>query len=57
MTGYGEEAIEQYIKVNKCKKKDFKEELARVEKDYTRRSKIEDWKLDVTLIENYILKL
>ena len=58
VTGYEKEAIEQYIKVNKCKKKDLKVELAQAEKNHTRQSKIEDWKLDVTLIEKqgYFLK-
>jgi len=57
--GYEKEAREQYIKVNKCKEADLKQELLRVGNDLARRSKIEDWKLDVTLIENqgYILKL
>jgi hypothetical protein len=50
--GYGKEAITQYLKVNNCDMMDFQNELFIAQEDFYRRSKIDDWKLDLTLIEN-----
>jgi hypothetical protein len=49
--GYEKEAREQFIKVNACEIIDLQEALLQVQSDYNRRSKIDDWKLDLTLIE------
>jgi hypothetical protein len=49
--GYEKEAREQFVKVNECEIIDLQEELLKVQSDYNRRSKIDDWKLDLTLIE------
>lgn len=53
MRGYGEQAIKHFMKVNECYGMiDFANNHMSAVADYTRRSKITDWKLDVSLIEN-----
>jgi hypothetical protein len=58
MIGYEKEANEQFIKVNNCEMIDLKIELLRIQSDYIELCKIEDWKLDLSFIENqgYIVK-
>lgn len=50
-TGHEREAREQFIKVNNCEIYDFQDELLKVKDDYYRRSRIEDWELDLSYIE------
>ncbi len=50
--GCQKEAIAQFLKVNDCDMVDLRNELLKVEEVYMRRSKIKDWKLDLTLITN-----
>ncbi|MCQ2026828.1 hypothetical protein [Clostridium butyricum] len=56
--GYGEQAQKQFIKVNGCDILDLQEELIRVKSDFLRRSKINNWKLDLSFIEKqgYVIK-
>jgi hypothetical protein len=49
--GFEREAREQLIKVNNCTESELKEEISRTKDDYIRRSRIENWKLDLSLIE------
>lgn len=51
LRGLQKEAIEQFIKVNECSMLDFKGELMIASINFERRSKITDWKLDLSLIE------
>ena len=56
--GYAEEAKEQYLKVNDCDESVLERELEQAKLDFLRRSKINDWKLDVSFVESqgYFLK-
>lgn len=48
--GKKQDAINQYLKVNECDIMDMAEEIQKIKEEYIRRSKIKDWKLDVSLI-------
>jgi 5-methylcytosine-specific restriction endonuclease McrA len=56
--GRAEKAIDQFMKVNKCDIFEFDKHAKKAKSDYDRRSKINDWKLDVSLIEKqgYVIK-
>jgi hypothetical protein len=57
--GKAKEAREQFMKVNNCDDfMEFEMELVRAQGDFIRRSKIKDWKLDISLIERqeYVVK-
>lgn len=51
--GAEDQAIDQFMKVNKCDYEEFEIAKFKAADDYFRRSKISKWKLDVSFIENY----
>lgn len=55
---YEKQAQEQFLKFNDCEMIDLQEEFLRVQSDYIRRSKIDNWKLDLSFIEKegYVVK-
>ena len=58
--GKAREAQEQFLKVNDCLSfLEFQTDLNRASEDFHRRSKIEDWKIDVSFIEQqgYVVKI
>lgn len=51
--GTHQKAKEHFLKVNRCNVSDWQDELDIAKKDFLRRSLIDDWKLDISLIEKY----
>ncbi|MCI8472071.1 MAG: hypothetical protein HFE65_03080 [Clostridiales bacterium] len=49
--GYEKQAIDQFLKVNKCEIPAFKQALKKAKSRYDKLSRITGWKLDVSLIE------
>lgn len=52
MLGFGEDAIKQFMYVNDCDIIDFQNAALEAKLDYDRRSKINDWTLDLSYIES-----
>lgn len=54
LMGRGMEAMEHFMKVNRCSQMDFHAELAKANEEYLRRNKVEGWTTDISWLENKI---
>jgi hypothetical protein len=51
--GTAKQAKEHFMKVNQCDGLDWFDEVERAKEDFTRRSRISEWQLDISLIKEY----
>lgn len=52
LMGRGAEAMEHFMKINRCTQMDFHEALGEANAEYIRRNRVEGWVTDVTWLEN-----
>ena len=58
LMGRGMEAMEHFMRVNKCSQMDFHAALAEANEEYLRRNKVEGWVTDISwLHDNHNIKL
>jgi hypothetical protein len=54
LVGRGDDAMEQFMKVNNCSQMEFHAALHEANEEYKRRNKVENWQTDMTwLIDKY----
>ncbi|MBQ8319880.1 MAG: HNH endonuclease [Clostridia bacterium] len=49
--GRGDEAMEQFMRVNGCTQSEYHEALGKANEEYLRRNKIENWSIDLTWLK------
>ena len=52
LVGKGGEAMEQFIKVNKCSQMEYHEALQKANEEYVKRNKIEGWVTDISWLKD-----
>lgn len=58
LTGRGMDAMEHFMKVNKCSQMDFHEAFAQANEEYLRRNRVEGWVTDISwLKENFSIEI
>lgn len=55
LVGRGADAMEHFMRVNGCSQSDYHAELARVNTEYLKRNKIEEWTTDISWLKNRFL--
>ena len=53
LLGDEEKAIAHFCKVNKCSYADYIRELGKANQDHTRRNRVDEWGLDLSLLNEY----
>ncbi|MBQ8291436.1 MAG: HNH endonuclease [Clostridia bacterium] len=53
LVGRSAEAMEHFMRINQCSQMEFHAELARVNEEYLRRNKIEEWTTDISWLKKF----